>query len=58
MHMASDSGPLFFTDIAPIESSSTRIAAEGFYHCLALATKDMIRLEQNEPYGPIKIVIK
>jgi hypothetical protein len=34
MHMASDSGPLFFSDIAPIDSSSTRIAAEAFYHCL------------------------
>ncbi|KAF8517968.1 hypothetical protein BU17DRAFT_66681 [Hysterangium stoloniferum] len=36
MHMASDSGPLFFANIVPVESSSARIASEGFYHCLGL----------------------
>jgi len=58
MHMASRSGPLFFADIVPTESSSTRIASEGFHHCLALATKGIIRLEQKDPYGPIKIEIE
>ncbi|KAF9654349.1 hypothetical protein BDM02DRAFT_3182155 [Thelephora ganbajun] len=54
---------LSFDDVVPKapKASSTetrRVAAAAFYHCLVLSTKDLVRLEQEEPYGRIEIMIK
>ncbi|KAF8311037.1 Rec8 like protein-domain-containing protein [Cantharellus anzutake] len=42
-------------DIAPVETSTPRVAAAAFYHCLGLATKSLIRLKQETPYADVFI---
>ncbi|EIN13763.1 hypothetical protein PUNSTDRAFT_140229 [Punctularia strigosozonata HHB-11173 SS5] len=59
MQMQALSGPatsLAFDSI--IVPRARKVAAEGFYHCLVLATKDLLRLEQPIPYGSIMINTK
>ncbi|KAF9786961.1 Rec8 like protein-domain-containing protein [Thelephora terrestris] len=56
-------GALRFDDVAPkapkVSGTETRrVAAAAFYHCLVLSTKDLVKLEQKEPYGRIEITIK
>ncbi|CEH17847.1 Sister chromatid cohesion complex Cohesin, subunit RAD21/SCC1 [Ceraceosorus bombacis] len=47
--------PLFFSDLAPVADTTPGVAAQAFYHLLALATNDKISIEQNEAYGEIHI---
>lgn len=56
--LSSLSSCLIFDDVVPKASSTPHVAAAAMYHCLVLATKDLIALHQEEPYGPIAIQIK
>lgn len=47
-----------FNDVVPSETSTRHVASAAFYHCLVLATKDLLGVRQAEPYGAIEIVIK
>jgi len=70
----SSSSTLALSDIAPVATTSTHVAAAAFYHCLGalpstnplsyadiiilvLATKDLIRVKQDEPYAEVSITI-
>nr|WJN25045.1 meiotic cohesin complex subunit [Pseudozyma pruni] len=46
---------LFFSDLAPVASSTPAVAAQAFYHTLALATRGNFRVKQDEPYQEIRI---
>ncbi|KAF9044550.1 hypothetical protein BDZ89DRAFT_1059027 [Hymenopellis radicata] len=48
---------LSFDAIVPKLTSTRHVASAAFYHCLVLATKDLLRLKQPEPYGPITLVL-
>ncbi|KAJ7786295.1 Rec8 like protein-domain-containing protein [Mycena metata] len=49
---------LSFDAIVPMATSTRHVAAAAFYHCLVLATKDLLHLrDQEEPYGPFYISI-
>ncbi|KAG9314349.1 hypothetical protein JVU11DRAFT_5141 [Chiua virens] len=48
---------LAFDDVVPRATSTARVAAAALYHCLVLATKDLMRVNQGEPYGRIDIRI-
>ncbi|SJX60216.1 related to meiotic recombination protein rec8 [Sporisorium reilianum f. sp. reilianum] len=48
---------LFFSDLAPVPSSTPAVAAQAFYHTLALATRGNLRVQQDEPYQEIRISI-
>ncbi|KAI6136625.1 hypothetical protein F5141DRAFT_40002 [Pisolithus sp. B1] len=56
--LSSLSTRLIFDDVVPRASSTSHVAAAAMYHCLVLATKDLLALHQEEPYGPIAIQIK
>ncbi|KAL5519112.1 REC8 [Sanghuangporus vaninii] len=49
---------LDFNDVVPTQTSSRRVAAAAFHHCLVLATKDLITINQGGPYGELTIKIK
>jgi len=49
---------LLFDAIVPGMTSTTHVAAAAFYHCLVLATKSFIRVDQSEPYGTLAISIR
>ncbi|KAH7930949.1 hypothetical protein BV22DRAFT_1101346 [Leucogyrophana mollusca] len=49
---------LSFDAVAPKETSTAHVASAALYHCLVLGTKDLIHLQQEEPYGRIGIRIK
>ncbi|CDW94466.1 hypothetical protein, partial [Sporisorium scitamineum] len=46
---------LFFSDLAPVPSSTPAVAAQAFYHTLALASRGKMRVQQDEPYQEIRI---
>ncbi|TEB35062.1 hypothetical protein FA13DRAFT_1788657 [Coprinellus micaceus] len=46
---------LQFDLVVPQATSTRHVAAAAFYHCLVLATKDLIRLEQPVPYENVVI---
>ncbi|KAF8140272.1 hypothetical protein EV363DRAFT_1152517 [Boletus edulis] len=48
---------LVFDDVVPKVTSTARVAAAALYHCLVLATKDLLQVNQEEPYGRIDIRI-
>jgi len=48
---------LAFDDVVPKFSSTPHVAAAAFYHCLVLATKDLVGVSQDMPYGAIKITV-
>uniref|UniRef100_A0A8H7Y7W3 Rad21/Rec8-like protein N-terminal domain-containing protein n=1 Tax=Psilocybe cubensis TaxID=181762 RepID=A0A8H7Y7W3_PSICU len=50
-------GRLEFETVAPKSTSTSHVAAAAFYHCLVLATKNLVGLKQSEPYGRIFIDI-
>ncbi|RXW15504.1 hypothetical protein EST38_g10349 [Candolleomyces aberdarensis] len=52
-----DGGRLKFEMVVPQATSTRHVAAAAFYHCLVLATKDLIRLEQPKPYDTVVIDI-
>ncbi|KAH9898372.1 Rec8 like protein-domain-containing protein [Cubamyces lactineus] len=47
-----------FDDVVPKATSTRRVAAAAFYHCLVLSTKDLVAVGQKEPYGMLKIRVK
>lgn len=54
------SGPgirLTFDTVVPTLTSTRHVAAAAFYHCLVLATKDLIHLEQQNAYDTVRIAI-
>lgn len=46
---------LFFSDLAPVAASTPAVAAQAFYHTLALASARSIRVQQDEAYQQIQI---
>ncbi|KAK0208222.1 Rec8 like protein-domain-containing protein [Desarmillaria ectypa] len=51
------SNDLSFDAIAPPTTSTRHVAAVAFYHCLVLATKDLLHLRQPQPYGPVSLLL-
>ncbi|KAI0669869.1 Rec8 like protein-domain-containing protein [Trametes maxima] len=47
-----------FDDIVPKATSTRRVAAAAFYHCLVLSTKNLMNVRQEEPYGALKLRVK
>lgn len=47
----------FFSDLAPVASSSPTVAAQAFYHLLVLTSTRRLRVKQDEPYGEIQIQV-
>ncbi|KAF9453831.1 hypothetical protein P691DRAFT_771123 [Macrolepiota fuliginosa MF-IS2] len=56
-HQANPGEDLKFATVVPNVSSTRHVAAAAFYHCLVLATKNLVSLKQKESYGPIAISI-
>jgi hypothetical protein len=48
-------GSIDFEILLPPESHSCVVAAQGLLHVLALGTKNLLTVEQDEPYGPITL---
>lgn len=53
-----NAGSLLFNEIAPPAICTSHVAASVFYHTLVLVTKDLVRVVQDSPHGPITIVQK
>ncbi|KAH9950358.1 Rec8 like protein-domain-containing protein [Amylocystis lapponica] len=49
---------LTFDDVVPKLTSTPHVAAAAFYHCLVLATKDLVGVAQDESYGALKVTVK
>jgi chromatin segregation and condensation protein Rec8/ScpA/Scc1 (kleisin family) len=47
---------VIFDRLLPPEQTSSMVAAQGFYHILSLATKGLITVVQEVPYGDIAVV--
>lgn len=45
---------LLFSDIVPVASTNESAAAVAMYHLLALASKGLLKVEQNEAYGDVR----
>ncbi|KAI0335243.1 hypothetical protein GY45DRAFT_1268246 [Cubamyces sp. BRFM 1775] len=54
----SETSEVPFDDVVPKATSTRRVAAAAFYHCLVLSTKDLVAVGQEEPYGMLKIRVK
>ncbi|PCH33660.1 hypothetical protein WOLCODRAFT_147744 [Wolfiporia cocos MD-104 SS10] len=54
----STTSTLTFDDVVPKAASTPHVAAAAFYHCLVLATKDLVNVAQEEPYGTLRITVK
>ncbi|KAK7064240.1 RNA cytidine acetyltransferase [Favolaschia claudopus] len=48
---------LSFDAVVPTATSTRHVAAAAFYHCLVLATKDLLHMNQSEAYGVLEISI-
>ncbi|BGP12824.1 R8 protein [Rhodosporidiobolus nylandii] len=48
---------LLFSDIVPVADTNASTAAQALYHLLVLATKKMVRVQQDEAYGEIAVDI-
>ncbi|KAF7339482.1 RNA cytidine acetyltransferase [Mycena sanguinolenta] len=48
---------LSFDAVVPMATSTRHVAAAAFYHCLVLATKDLLHVKQPEAYGALSITI-
>ncbi|KAF8078636.1 Rec8 like protein-domain-containing protein [Lyophyllum atratum] len=48
---------LTFDIVVPQSTSTRHVAASAFYHCLVLATKDLLRLKQTDPHGQLLITV-
>lgn len=46
---------LFFSDLAPVASSTPAVAAQAFCHTLALASAGRIKVKQDEAYQQIRV---
>lgn len=49
---------LSFDDVVPKATSTPHVASAAFYHCLVLATKNLIGVEQLGTFGTVKITVK
>ncbi|KZT65163.1 hypothetical protein DAEQUDRAFT_769100 [Daedalea quercina L-15889] len=54
----SPTSTLTFDDVVPKQTSTPHVAAAAFYHCLVLATKDLLHVAQEVPYGTLRITVK
>ncbi|KAA1135337.1 hypothetical protein PGTUg99_013020 [Puccinia graminis f. sp. tritici] len=53
-----DPSDFLFSDLAPVASTSSPIAAQAFIKVLSLASQDLIEvIEQDEAYGEIRLKI-
>ncbi|KAL1719459.1 Rec8 like protein-domain-containing protein [Schizophyllum commune] len=48
---------LTFDTVVPKDTSTRHVAAAGFYHCLVLGTKNLLRIDQQEAYGSIRLEV-
>ncbi|GAA5985729.1 hypothetical protein JCM11641_007195 [Rhodosporidiobolus odoratus] len=48
---------LLFSDVVPVADTNASTAAQALYHLLVLATKGMVRVQQDEAYGEIAVDI-
>lgn len=48
---------VFFEDLLPPTEHSKVVAAQALHHILALATKTLIIVRQDHPYGPINLTL-
>nr|WJN25042.1 meiotic cohesin complex subunit [Farysia itapuensis] len=55
--LADPRGFLFFSDLAPVASSNPEVAAQAFYHTLALASSGAFKVKQSQAYQEIQIAI-
>ncbi|KAH9937716.1 Rec8 like protein-domain-containing protein [Fomitopsis serialis] len=55
---SSATSTLTFDDVVPKQTSTPHVAAAAFYHCLVLATKDLVQVAQEMPYGTLRITVK
>ncbi|KAL8832062.1 MAG: hypothetical protein Q9170_005029 [Blastenia crenularia] len=46
---------IFFEDLLPPTQNSKIVAAQALHHVLALATKTLIKVDQQDHYGPIEL---
>ncbi|KAF7320350.1 RAD21/Rec8 N-terminal domain protein [Mycena kentingensis (nom. inval.)] len=49
---------LSFDTVVPKATSTRHVAAAAFYHCLVLTTKDLLKIEQEEPYGALRLAME
>ncbi|KAG2023509.1 hypothetical protein CC2G_001155 [Coprinopsis cinerea AmutBmut pab1-1] len=50
-------GKLSFDTVVPPDTSTRHVAAAAFHHCLVLATKNLVRLQQDEPFATVFMTI-
>lgn len=48
---------MFFSDLAPVASSTPAVAAQAFYHLLALTSKARFKVRQEESYAEIRVTL-
>ncbi|GJN91690.1 hypothetical protein Rhopal_004713-T1 [Rhodotorula paludigena] len=48
---------LLFSDIVPVSDTNASTASQAMYHLLCLATKGLVKVAQDEPYGEIAVDI-
>ncbi|KAJ3751978.1 hypothetical protein EV360DRAFT_56004 [Lentinula raphanica] len=53
--MPAGSERISFDVVVPKLTSTRHVAAAAFYHCLVLATKDLLKVEQTQPYEAISL---
>ncbi|KAJ3883395.1 Rec8 like protein-domain-containing protein [Lentinula edodes] len=55
--MPTGSENISFDVVVPQLTSTRHVAAAAFYHCLVLATKDLLQVHQAQPYGAISLKV-
>ncbi|KAJ3909511.1 Rec8 like protein-domain-containing protein [Lentinula edodes] len=55
--MPTGSENISFDVVVPQLTSTRHVAAAAFYHCLVLATKDLLKVHQAQPYGAISLKV-
>ncbi|KAJ3790980.1 Rec8 like protein-domain-containing protein [Lentinula aff. detonsa] len=53
--MPAGSEKILFDGVVPKLTSTRHVAAAAFYHCLVLATKDLLKVHQTQPYEAISL---
>lgn len=48
---------MFFSDLAPVASSTPGVAAQAFYHLLTLVSGRRMKVKQEESYGEIRVTL-
>lgn len=47
----------FFSDVVPVASTDPTVASQALYHTLALASKCLIKVRQDEAYGEVSGIL-